>query len=804
MSLRSAIASRIANIIDPTAKNSMSVPLGSQFLRYGNREPLVADWSQLIMNERDVYSGYVYAAIRNRSNSLAQLATESLDTDATETMQKAAKKNDEEVQHPYLAVIDSSNEFSNYKFWYEISGFLDLRGIYFLMAIRNAASGRTGTVKEFKLLNPFNVKRVVSEDAPDVVVGYKETRNGYERVIPPEMIIEIAEFNPYGDAEPYSLAQAAKDPQFTLKQAGDYTRSSLRNNIQSSGIVSTNLVLDPQQMKNFKARLMDGKKGEPLVADGAGGLKWDPMQIDMDKGALDKITEVNLQSLMAVTGMSKTTFGIEVSGVTRETSKVQRDQLVSLHTMPRLQLIIDALNQDFKRNYPADYKASQYRLFIDSPLGVDRDAESKDITNRDAVYNLFTSLVDAGYKVELAAKYADGEITLEELGKPTEKPTSELSPTPTRVSDTEAVPPADGTPPAKPAAPAPAKSSHEHEVLPVVRNQMDETTQRNLNTSTAQLKNAIIGVESQVSSVVLNRVTKNAYDSESDIISKQEREDYLHELELALAIYYGVTVPLFAASVINRRTSEFGRGGQFNLNREVNGQIKAAAGKAANSHMDTILNDLLGAIKGTQLAHLDPAAVVKVIAKKYPDAAEADVAEVIMAAAAANKTEQAVAEEIRRTYGDASFEDLLAAVRKAALTGATNQDLVNAITNEHVQISKVRADVIAQTETNRAFTMAQYEADKQFLAQNDLTAKAYKQLVTRSDNPCPFCLAQAAKPPIPFTQSFANLGDILSATVTLADGSTSVRKMTVNYEPLEAGNVHVRCQCIYRLIIEGL
>ena len=34
------------------------------------------------------------------------------------------------------------------------------------------------------------------------------------------MIIEIAEFNPYQDNEPYSLAQAAKDPQFTLKQAG--------------------------------------------------------------------------------------------------------------------------------------------------------------------------------------------------------------------------------------------------------------------------------------------------------------------------------------------------------------------------------------------------------------------------------------------------------------------------------------------------------------------------------------------------------------------------------------------------------
>ena len=75
-------------------------------------------------------------------------------------------------------------------------------------------------------------------------------------------------------------------------------------------------------MTNFKARLYDGKKGEPLVSDGAGGLKWDTMQIDMEQSALDKISQGNLESLLAVTGMSKTTIGIEVSGVTRETSKV--------------------------------------------------------------------------------------------------------------------------------------------------------------------------------------------------------------------------------------------------------------------------------------------------------------------------------------------------------------------------------------------------------------------------------------------------------------------------------------------------
>src|SRR6185312_4392919 len=155
----------------------------------------------------------------------------------------------------------------------------------------------------------------------------------------------------------------------------------------------------------------------------------------------------------------------------------------------------------------------------------------------------------------------------------------------------------------------------------------------------------------------------------------------------------------FASSVMNRRAAEFGLTGQFNLSSSVKDQIKALAAKGAGSHMNTIL------------------------------------------------------------------DDLLAAVRQAALDGASRDELVNALTNEFADITKTRADVIAHTETNRAFTLAQYEADRQFLAENDLTAKAFKKLVTRSANPCPFCLAQAARPAIPFDEPFAKIGDVLTATV---------------------------------------
>ena len=38
-----------------------------------------------------------------------------------------------------------------------------------------------------------------------------------------------------------------------------------------------------------------------------------------------------------------------------------------------------SLNQDYKRYYPAEYAKNQYRLYIDSPLKTDREAEGKDI-----------------------------------------------------------------------------------------------------------------------------------------------------------------------------------------------------------------------------------------------------------------------------------------------------------------------------------------------------------------------------------------------------------------------------------------
>jgi hypothetical protein len=75
------------------------------------------DWSRLIMNKENKYTGVMFAAINKRANLVAQLTLECRRSDATKTITEKAKAQGETVVHPYLDVIDRSLNFSNYQFW---------------------------------------------------------------------------------------------------------------------------------------------------------------------------------------------------------------------------------------------------------------------------------------------------------------------------------------------------------------------------------------------------------------------------------------------------------------------------------------------------------------------------------------------------------------------------------------------------------------------------------------------------------------------------------------------------------------
>lgn len=746
----------IQNFFAPS-KNSIGDNLGKDFLRFGNRKPLIQDWSKVVMSDKDLYTGYSYAAINNRANKTAQLATDNVMTSADKTMMKEARAKGEQITHPYIDIIDNSKTFSNHYFWHSISTFLDLEGVYYLMAVRTVEGDRVGRVQEFKLLNPYNVRRIRNKETGEVG-GYVESRDGMVREIPPQMIIDIRNLNPFSTDDPYAMTDAAKEFQYTLKQAGDYTRHSLKNNMAAPGILSTDMLLDTEQFENFVARVTNQEKGLPLFGNGAGAITWDAMQIDLDKASLDKINEINRSTLFAVSGVGKTMMSIEESGTTRETAKVQKDLFVEAHIIPQLQLILDALNQDYKRFYEADYDKNGYTLYIDNPLGTDREAELKDIEIREKSFDMYNSLVNKGYKPELAAKYTDGEITLEELGQPTEEPKQITPIEPKQKADEE--PPQDDEE-------ADNKLPHTHsDVADRVTNEFNEETQGLIAVQQSSLQNEVTRVETGVVMSVMNKLTKsiNAFDETNDIITKTDQNKAEKELQQSLEIFYLALIPIFANLFAARRTKEFGMMSTFEVTPVIRRQMKELAGIVSESHISTILEDLRLAVKST-----------------YDDAVQARLSQI---------------EATGRKVTDA---DLVFA-RKRALEGDGQARIVSAVRQKYTEISEGRTKTIARTEASRAFNQSQLQSDLQFVEQNGLEGKAYKKWVTRNDNPCQFCKAMADQPPIPIRDNFVDLGDTIEVEA-VSNGKVKLSKMSIDFEPVSAGLLHPNCGCTYKLIV---
>lgn len=736
---------------------------GRDFLRYGAQKPLIQDWSKVKMSDREFYSGYGYSAINNRRNRVAALAKDNIKTRASKAVQEQAKKEEKEIIHPYLELIDKSRGFTNTQFWGRISRYLDLKGDYYLLVIRTVGTGkqagRLGNIQEFKMLNPYNIRRILDPDTLEVA-GYVESKGGMVREIPVEMIIPMREEDPVDDTQTYTLKHAAREAQFTMKQAGDYTRHSLKGNMAAPGILSSDVILSPEEFANFKNRILKQEKGIPLFGNGSGAITYTNMQIDLDKAGLGTINENNRQVLMAVSGVSKTMMSIEESGTTRDVAKTQKDSFTENHAIPQLTTIIDALNQDYKNSYPKEYESTEYEMYIDNPLGSDREAEMKDVEISEKRFNLVQTLVGKGYEYEVAARYASGEITLEELGEPTiEAEEEEVEEDPIEpIEEEEEEEEEEPT----------AVNSHEHHAhgFKLDLNALDDQTQGLVATQQAALQNSVVNIEGRVVNAVLNKVTKNAFDEESDIIGKGQRKEYETELVVALAAFYATIMPIFGKANMDGNLKNYPElATVFTFNAEMRKYTKDISKLVAHSHMDTILNDLL---KTTQEA--------------YKEAVDAEI------------------DKIKATGRSVTDEDLVFA-RKKALEGASQQQMVAAIKEKYTYITDVRAKAVARTETNRAFTQSQYYSDAQFIRQNNLEGRAYKQWVTRSNNPCAICMDLAASPPIPFFENFADLGETLSA-VYEEGGKTKVLSQAVNFEPLESGNAHVNCGCRYVLIIQ--
>lgn len=411
------ITNRLKNAISAFRKTENSSTVDpNAFLRYGSRR-MPSTWSTPEINDQDFYTGYGFAVINKRANRSVVLGKKFLYTEANEDIVKRANENGERIIHPYLKLIRESVEFAERDFWYDISTYLDLEGIYYLMAVRTVTQGgRVGRIQKFTLLNPYWVHPVV--DSKGKLGGYVENNPHLgTREIPTDMIIPIRLLNPFDPTKTYSLADAARDSQFTMKQANDFAREAIDGNLNAPGILSSAIELPDDQFDNFVARVKNHGRGEPLFGNGAGTISWVDMQADLDKAALDKINSINRDTLLAISGLSKTGVGVEESGTGREVSRTQKDDFTENAVMPQIENIIDALNLDYRKNYSEDYQRNGYTIALDNPLETDRDAEKADVAIRDAQFALLQSLLAQGYTYDIAAKFAKGLIDITDLGE---------------------------------------------------------------------------------------------------------------------------------------------------------------------------------------------------------------------------------------------------------------------------------------------------------------------------------------------------------------------------------------------------
>jgi len=316
---------------------------------------------------------------------------------------------------------------------------------------------------------------------------------------------------------------------------------------------------------------------------------------------------------------------------------------------------------------------------------------------------------------------------------------------------------------------------HDHDVdvqlredLVHANNALSDETNNLVSQQQASLQNAVQNVEAQMVASMIAHIekTNNAFDDQDEVMTESEKKKYIAELTLIVSAYYKTLFPIYANQLINKRATEFGIQVPFKMTRDVEKYIKITATNASQSHVNTIIDDILKTAKAAYQDNLDT----------IVDGLKA-----------------------QKTYTDAEIYEL---ARKRALEGASQRNIIGSITKEYQNISNNRAKTIARTETNRAFTQSQYQADLQFLNSSGLMGQAYKKWQTRSTNPCNYCLSLANSVEIPFETNFRDLGEEITAPYTKKDGTTVMRSLKVNYEELSAGNAHVNCSCRYVLIVK--
>lgn len=815
------IRKRFINAVAAFRKTNSVGADPNAFLKYGKRMP--STWSTPQITDEDFYTGYGFAVINKRANRTVVLGKKFLYTEAKEEIIDKANEEGVRIVHPYLELIRDSVEFSERDFWYDISTYLDLEGIYYLMAVRTVTSGgKVGNVQKFSLLNPYWIKPVINSKGE--LGGYAESNpHKGNRIIPKEMIIPISLLNPFDPTKTYSLADAARDSQFTMKQANDFARESINGNLNSPGILSSAIELPDDQFDNFVDRIKNHVRGEPLFGNGAGTITWTDMQTDLDKAALDKINNTNRDSLIAVSGLSKTGLGIEESGTGREVSRTQKDDFTENAIMPQIENIIDALNLDYRLYYPDQYKKNKYVITLDNPLETNKDAEQAAVDIRDSQFALMQSLIAKGYAADVAAKYAKGLIEITDLGEPTEKTEPIIDPATEPANPVEPEEePEEPEEPEENSYEGKAFDTYEGYPIPIAQYLGEHADQFKAITeegsfvySTAPLKKAVIKDLKEHKNKLIAVVDENTFIILGEFENNADKAAVIAKLKKRYTNQPVAVKKKFEHK--HNDVAEVVKNAVFDKQATIDestAQLQASAQAAEDKMYEWYVNELNS---GNNSPHADPEGFVTGLA--LPFAVYFTVMFPIYASYRVRRTAEdlgitddvpvvALTEEVKATIDQFARRDATSHVNtlKADLENAiaiiaartsTREEFMAQFQQAYQQIRDRRSLAIANNAAARIFNISQYEADLQFLTRAGLVKQAYKQLFSLTGDPCPFCaslIAETSANPIPFTSHFASMGDVLEA-----DG----KEFAIDFENIIAGNVHPNCNCAYKLVIQN-
>jgi hypothetical protein len=420
MNLSDRVRNAVRAFQAPSIDKANNSTIANEFLRYGSRPKMGLHIDDPVLTDEDFYSGYGYAIIERRANRAVILGTEY-------TYTKSTKKDGSSSEHPYLKLINDSLDFTAEDFWYEYSRYMDLEGVHYVLAVRTVTNQKmkngytkVGNVQSMEILNPYRVRRVFNHEGE--LGGYVESRDDMERVIPKEMMIEVIKKNPVDRKKSFSMTDAASDAQFVLKQAADYSRKSIRNNINAPGLITSDIIMDDYEFENFKQRVKSHTEGEPLFGNGPSAISYQDTSIDLNKSALTDVNKNNRDQLIAVGGVSNNQLGLDQSGTGRETASVQKDDFTENAIMPVVKKMIGALNMDYKRYYPEDFKTNGYEIALKNPLSTDFANTLLEIQVSQGQLAFKNTLIAAGYEEDIATQFVIGEIDLAALGMPTLEP----------------------------------------------------------------------------------------------------------------------------------------------------------------------------------------------------------------------------------------------------------------------------------------------------------------------------------------------------------------------------------------------